>query len=109
MNEDKAFRWLSLFLGFGFFLFGIVETSVAINGRDNIGFFWFPTLCLGGISILLGAFVVKQPQWLPIALISAGCLSGGLATAWTILIPLLALALVAMAFRRPARLAAASA
>ena len=100
MTKDKFTTRLGATLGIGFILFGIVETSVAMNGRDNIGFFWFPTLCGGGALILLGMFAVHRPAWLSAGLVTVGALAGGLATSWTVVVPILALTLIVLVILR---------
>jgi len=102
MTRDRATRALGAVLGFGFVAFGIVETGVAVAGRDGIGFFWFPALCGGGVLVLLGVFRVTRPHRASIALVTLGALAGALATAWTVVVPVLAVALIALvAGRKP--------
>jgi hypothetical protein len=100
MNHDRQIALLGGFLGAGFIVMGIVESAIAINGNDSIVFFWFPALCGGGLAILLGVFKVRQPARLSVALITLGAATGGLAMAWTLIVPLLAIALVVLVWRR---------
>ena len=99
MSDGTWKRRLGGFLGAAFLLFGLVETGVAIAGQNAIAFFWFPALCGGGALILLGIFVVKAGRASQ-ALVIAGSLSGALATAWTVVAPLLSLTLIALVLKR---------
>ena len=105
MTQEKRIRWLGALLGVGFVVFGIVETGVALVGRDPIGFFWFPTLCGGGVLILLGVFKVVRPPRASIALVTVGALAGALATSWTVVVPVMALVLIVLVAGRATRLA----
>ncbi|HWC28518.1 MAG TPA: hypothetical protein VG845_00410 [Dehalococcoidia bacterium] len=101
MTEGKAIRALGAILGCGFLITGIVESAIAIAGNDEIVFFWFPALCGGGALILLGVFKVADRPRLSLGLVAAGSLAGGLATAWTLIVPIVALALIVLVATRP--------
>jgi hypothetical protein len=103
MTREQRIRWLGGLLGFGFVIFGVVETGVALIGRDPIGFFWFPALCGGGALILLGVFKVVRPARTSIALVTVGALAGALATSWTVVVPVLALVLIVLVAGRASR------
>ena len=100
MSSERQIALLGGFLGIGFFVMGLIESAIAIIGNDNIVFFWFPALCGGGLLILLGVFKVLHPAWLSVALVTIGAITGGLAMAWTLIVPLLALALIVLVWRR---------
>jgi len=99
MNREKATRWLALLLGVAFILDGIAETVRVVTSGDGGLAFWFLSLCGGGTLILIGMFVVNRP-WSSFALIAVGCLGATLATAWTIVMPLLTATLVTLALVR---------
>ena len=94
MSRATATSALGAFLGFGYVVLGIVESSIAIAGSDPILFFWLPALCGGGVLILLGVFKLVSPAWLSIGLVSVGALAAGLATVWTVVAPILSIALI---------------
>jgi len=100
MTDDRRIAILGGFLGIGFFVMGLVESAIAINGSDDIVYFWFPALCGGGLLILLGVFKVLQPAWLSAGFVTVGAVTGGIAMAWTLIVPLLALALIVLVWRR---------
>jgi hypothetical protein len=106
MTQEGRIRWLGGLLGVGFVVFGIVESGVALVGRDPIGFFWFPALCGGGVLVLLGVFKIVHPARASIALVAVGALAGALATSWTVIVPILALVLIVLVAGRATRAAA---
>jgi len=106
--HDKLTRRLGAVLGIGFIVFGLVESGIALAGQDNIVFFWFPALCGGGVLILLGLFKVLDPGWASIGLVTVGAFAGALATIWTVIVPLLAVALVVLVVGRSSRPATAA-
>lgn len=63
--------------------------------------FWFLSLCGGGALILIGTFVVTQRRWLSSTLVAVGCAAGSIATMWTLILPMLALALLVLTMLRP--------
>jgi hypothetical protein len=91
-------RW---FTGVVFIVFGIIEVVARVVSPDPLEAdalaFWFLSLCGGGALVLLGSFVFTRPAWASFALVSVGCLAGMLATMWTILLPILALAVLILA------------
>ena len=82
-----------------FILLGAVEVAVRMFSSEPIDaealVFWFVTLCGGGTLVLLGSFVITRPGW-ALAAVVIGCLMGLIATAWTVLLPVAALALVVL-------------
>jgi hypothetical protein len=82
-----------------FILFGVVEVAVRVLSPDPTDtvavVYWFVTLCGGGTLVLLGSFVITRPGW-GLAAVVIGCLLGMIATVWTVLLPLAALALVVL-------------
>ena len=62
MTKGRETKVLAIVLGGGFFLFGLEESGVALADSSSIVFFWVPTLCRGGILILLCVFKVEDPN-----------------------------------------------
>ena len=62
--------------------------------------FWFGSLVGGGAMVLLGALAFRHRPWLSFGLITVGCLAGAVATMWTLVIPLVALAVIVLALLR---------
>jgi hypothetical protein len=100
MTRDRQIALLGGFLGIGFIVMGLIESAIAINGSDSIVFFWFPALVGGGLAILVGVFKVLEPARLSGGLVTAGAIAGGLAMAWTLIVPLLAVVLIVLVWRR---------
>ena len=99
VTRARAARWLAWGVGILFILLGFVEVAVRLLSTEPIDaeavVFWFVTLCGGGTLVLLGSFVISRPGW-ALAAVVIGCLMGMLATAWTLVLPLAALALVGL-------------
>jgi hypothetical protein len=86
-------------VGIVFIVLGVVEVAVRVLSSDPIDteavVYWFVTLCGGGTLVLLGSFVITRPGW-ALAAVILGCLMGMIATVWTVLLPVAALALVVL-------------
>ena len=50
--------------------------------------------------VLLGALAFGHRRWLSFGLITVGCLAGAVATMWTLVIPLVALAVIVLVLLR---------
>ena len=72
-------------------------------------FFWLPALWGGGALILVGVFRAAARPWLSVVLVIVGAFLGLLATAWTVLMPILILTLVVLTIVRTSRQAPAQA
>lgn len=94
MFRNKADRALAAFVGGGLFLLGAGELIVRLDEPLAPLFFWLPTLWGGAALVLVGAFRAGQSRELSRALVILGACLGFLPSAWTILMPLLLLALV---------------
>jgi short subunit fatty acids transporter len=94
-----AVGWLAWGVGIVFIALGVVEVAVRVLSSDPIDtqavVYWFVALCGGGTLVLLGAFVISRPGW-ALAAVVIGCLMGMIATTWTVLLPVAALALVVL-------------
>ena len=95
----RAVRWLAWGVGILFILFGVVEVAVRVLSADPIDaeavVYWFVALCGGGTLVLMGSFVITRPGW-ALTAVMLGCLLGMIATVWTVLLPVAALALVVL-------------
>jgi len=91
---------LTVFLGLLYVVAGVAETTRAIVTGDGGIPFWFGSLVGGGAMILLGTLAFRHRPWLYRSLIAIGCLTGAIATLWTLVIPLLALVVIVLAVLR---------
>jgi hypothetical protein len=99
MNRDNlttAAYWLALVLGIAYAAGGIIgwAADVADGDRSDLAF-WLLFLLGGAALILVGLFVARR--WSSAILISIGAAAGALALFWSILAPLLAVVLIALA------------
>ena len=85
---------LTIFLGVLYIVAGIAETTRAVVTGDGGVPFWFGSLVGGGALILLGHVLRRR------VLVTVGCLAGVIATAWTIVVPVIAVIVVLLAWRR---------
>ncbi len=69
----------------------------------SLFYFWLPTLWGGGALVLAGVFRATARAWLSVVLVILGAFVGLLASAWTVLMPVLALTLVALTIVRANR------
>jgi hypothetical protein len=99
MANRRFLRRFAAFVGGLFIVLGIVEVAVRVLSDDPVDrdavVFWFLSLCGGGALILAGHFAIRT-GWVSKGLVATGCLLGSIATAWTLLLPILAIALLAL-------------
>lgn len=100
MTRRRLTDILTAFLGVLYIVAGIAETTRAIVTGDGGIPFWFGSLVGGGALILLGTLVFRLRPWLSCTFICAGCLAGAAATMWTIVVPLIAVAVMVLALLR---------
>jgi hypothetical protein len=70
---------------------------------------WVLFLSGGGALLLAGLRVFRHSPWLGATLVSLGALAGALALFWTLAVPVVAIALVALSVVNARRVAAATA
>jgi hypothetical protein len=87
-------RRLGICLGALFVLLGLAETVRAVTTGDGGLLFWFGTLCGGGTLILLSTLGLQSRPRLSAVLLVVGAFATSLATAWTVVLPLLAMLLI---------------
>jgi hypothetical protein len=95
----KLTRWLGIFLGILLIAAGVAETVRLTRSGDGGLIFWFGTLVGGGTLILIGTVLRARASRLGRPLVVAGCVLGLLPTAWTIVVPLLLVALAILTAR----------
>jgi hypothetical protein len=78
---------------------GIAETIRVIVSGDGGLVFWFGTLVGGGVLVLSGTLLQSSRTWPGFSLLAAGCALGMLPTMWTLVVPILLLALVFLSLR----------
>ena len=98
MKRKAATRLLGAVLGVGYIALGIVEAIVHMDAYslDWLPVVWFPALCGGGVLVLLGVFKVVNPRWVSVGLVTVGAVAGALAALWTVVAPLLSIALIVL-------------
>jgi len=96
MRRQTVILWLGVFVGSMFLLAGALETIRVLLSGDGGLAFWFGSLIGGGALVLLGTLALQSRPFLPLAAVAVGALAGSLATAWTLLLPVLAFSLVVM-------------
>ena len=105
MPAESPTRWVAILGGIvgGLYVaMGVVEFATHLDAPGSL-VFWLPSLWGGGALVLYGVF---RSSPVSTRLVTAGSLLGILATAWTLIVPVLAIALVVLtinsAHRRPA-------
>ena len=96
MRRHTVVLWLGIFVGSMFLLAGVLETIRVLMSGDGGVAFWFGSLIGGGALVLLGTLRLQSRPLLALAAVAVGALAGSLATAWTLVLPVLALSLVVM-------------
>ncbi len=95
--------WLSWFVGVAFIAMGLVEIAVRLISGDPVELaaiaFWSVTLLGGGALVLVGSFALPARPGVSTALVVAGCFLGVLGSAWTLIMPVAAIALIFLRMR----------
>lgn len=76
--------------------FGVAETVRVLTGGGGGLAFWVGTLVGGGACVLAGTLLARRSRRPSLVLTVVGCVLGSLATAWTVVVPALLLALVVL-------------
>ncbi|MEO6122856.1 MAG: hypothetical protein ABIR32_04040 [Ilumatobacteraceae bacterium] len=82
-------------VGGALIILGIAELVVRLDEAGSL-LFWLPTLWGGGALVLLGVFGNGGNARRSAVLVTLGALLGFLPTAWTVLIPIMSIVLVAL-------------
>jgi hypothetical protein len=94
---ERPTRWVSILggvVGGIYLLFGVGEVLAHLDQPSSLAF-WVPTLLGGGALVLYGVFG-RRP--VSSRMVVAGSLLGLIATAWTLIVPVLAIILVVLTF-----------
>jgi hypothetical protein len=104
---ERPTRWVSILggvVGGIYLVFGVAELVAHLHQPVSLAF-WAPSLLGGGALVLWGIFGRRRVSS---RLVVAGALLGLVATAWTLVVPVLAMVLVVLTFNRAPRGPAAS-
>ncbi|WP_350275615.1 hypothetical protein [Kribbella sp. HUAS MG21] len=96
MRRQVLARRLGICLGVLFVGLGVAETVRALVTGDGGLAFWFGTLVGGGTLILLSTVRLQARPGLSLGALIIGALAASVATAWTVVLPLLALLLIVL-------------
>lgn len=107
MSRDRlsrAVRALGATIGAVYLAVGVAELVTHLDDPLSL-FFWLPALWGGGVLVLVGVFGSATRPRLSVALMIVGAFFGLLATAWTLVMPVLVFVffvlVVVRAGRRP--------
>ena len=107
MRRDRlsqAVRPLGATIGAVFLALGVAELVTHLDDSSSL-FFWLPALWGGGALVLVGVFGRSTRPRLSLVLMIVGAFLGLLATAWTVVMPVLVFAffvlVIVQAGRRP--------
>ena len=92
--------WFGILLGGLLVAAGVAETVRLLRSGDGGLAFWFGTLVGGGVLILVGTVLLPRKPAAGGILTVIGSLAGLLPTMWTIVVPVLLLALAIAAAQR---------
>ena len=91
MRRDRlsqAVRALGATIGVVFLALGFAEFVTHLDDPLSL-LFWLPALWGGGALVLFGVFRPSTRSWLSLVLLIVGAFLGLLATAWTVVMPVL--------------------
>jgi hypothetical protein len=101
MDRPRLRFWLTLGLGLLYVAAGIAESVRAVTSGDGGLWFWFGSLVGGGALVLSGMAVSPRHPNVGRTLICVGSMMGVLATGWTLVVPLIAVAVVVLNLQKP--------
>ena len=101
MDRPRLRFWLTLGLGLLYVAAGVAESVRAVTSGDGGLWFWFGTLVGGGALVLSGMAVSSRHPNVGRTLICVGSMMGVLATGWTLVVPLIAVAVVVLNLQKP--------
>lgn len=103
-TSDRRVRRLGAIVVGVYLVFGVAELVTHLDEPRSL-WFWVPALFGGAALVWLGVFrLTGNPA--SFLLVLAGVVIASLATVWTIVIPVVAIALVVLVARRPPAAAA---
>ena len=101
-SANRAIRILGALVGGSFLILGVAELVVRIDDPAPLAF-WLPTLWGGSGLVLVGVFGRRVIPKLSRTLVILGVIVGFLPSSWTVIMPLLSIALVILTIRRARR------
>jgi hypothetical protein len=101
MDRPRLTFWLTLGLSLLYVAAGIAESVQAVQDPEGNLWFWFGTLIGGGALMLAGMIVSSRHPNVGRGLICVGSMMGVVATTWTVVVPLIAVAVVVLTLHRP--------
>lgn len=101
-TRSAVVRRLGAGLGLVFIALGLAETVRLLSTGDGGLVFWFGTLCGGGTMMLVANLRLRTRPRLALVLTIVGAAAGSVATAWTLILPVLAMAVIALRLTKPA-------
>lgn len=99
MFRSRFDRILARIVGGGLFVLGIGELIGRLDEPLPL-FYWLPTLWGGGVLVLMGSFHVRREK-LTKVLVILGAVLGFSPSAWTVVMPVLMIALVIRTIMSP--------
>ena len=101
-GANRAIRILGALVGGGLFILGVIEFIMRLDDLAPLAF-WLPTLWGGSGLILLGVFDKRVNPRQSRTLVILGAIIGFLPSSWTVIMPLLSIALIILVIRRASR------
>lgn len=101
-GPNRSIRILGAIVGGGLLMLGIAELAVRIDDPAPLAF-WLPTLWGGSGLVLVGVFGRRVKPRRSRTLVILGVILGFLPSNWTVIMPLLSIALVILTIRRARR------
>lgn len=95
-------KWFGLGLGVLLIAAGIGETIRLTRSGDGGFWFWFPTLVGGGLLVVTGTLLRSRRPIPGFVLTVIGSLVGIPPTAWTVIVPVLLIALIIVSAKHTA-------
>jgi hypothetical protein len=80
----------------------VAETVRVVRSGDGGLLFWFGTLVGGGVCVLVGTLLLPRRPVPGCVLTTLGCVAGVLPTMWTVVVPVMLVALAIGAGREAA-------
>lgn len=92
-------------LGAVYLVLGVVQLVAHTGDSARSLLFWGVTLLGGGAVVLAGVYVAHRSSDAGRAMVTVGAVLGMVSTVWTVVVPVLAVAVVVYAVREPRQLA----
>lgn len=98
-RSPRAQRIVGGVLGGGLLLLGVAELVTRLDEPAPL-LFWLPTLWGGGALVLVGVFGVRGNPQRSLLCVIVGAVLGFLPSAWTVVMPLLSVALIVLTIQQ---------